>query len=60
MAAGNKGNRKSTSTAPKSGTPKDKRRSENRSPKFQGGSATKAKGRPTNPRKAGTTIRKGD
>lgn len=60
MAAGNKGNKKSTSTAPKTGTPKDKRRSENRSAAYKGGSETKAKGRPTNPRKAGTTVRKGD
>lgn len=56
---GNKGNTKSTSTAPSSGTSADKRKSGNRSPKFKGGAATKAKGAPTNPRKAGTRVRKG-
>lgn len=60
MAKDNKGNTKSTSTAPSSGTAKDKRRSENRSSAYKGGSATKKKGAPTNPRKAGTRVRKGD
>lgn len=55
---GNKGNTKSTSTAPKRGTPADGRRSENRSKNYKGGSATKAKGSPTNPRKAGTRTRR--
>lgn len=54
------GNKKKTSTAPKAGTPKDKRLSENRSEKYKGGAATKEKGAPTNPRKAGTRTRKGD
>lgn len=57
---GNKGNKQSTSTAPKQGTKADKRLSENRSSAYQGGSATKQKGAPTNPRKAGTRTRKGD
>lgn len=59
MAEGNKGNTKSTSTAPKAGTSADKRLSENRSSAYKGGKATKSKGAPTNPRKAGTRVRKG-
>jgi hypothetical protein len=57
---GDKGNRRSTSTAPSSGTSKDKRLAENRSAAYQAGSKTKAAGRPTNPRKAGTATRSGD
>ena len=60
MAKGNNGNTKSTSTSPKSFTKADKRLSENRSSAYAGGSATKKKGAPTNPRKAGTKVRKGD
>lgn len=57
---GNKGNTRSTSTAPKTGTPADKRLSGNRSSAYKSGTATKQKGAPTNPRKAGTRVRKGD
>jgi hypothetical protein len=53
----NKGNQKSTSTAPKPGGKKDKRRSENRSGAYQGGSKTKDHGAPTNSHKAGTKKR---
>jgi hypothetical protein len=54
----NSGNKKSTSTKPKAGTPKDGRLSENRSSAYKGGAATKAKGAPTNSHKPGTQIRK--
>lgn len=53
----NKGNPKSTSTAPKPGGKKDKRRSENRSDAYKGGDKTKAAGAPTNSHKAGTRKR---
>jgi len=55
---GNKGNTKSTSTKPKSGTPADGRKSASRSENFKGGAATKAKGAPTNSHKPGTRVRK--
>lgn len=49
----------STSTKPSSGTKADGRKAENRSKNYKGGAETKAKGRPTNPRKKGTRVRKG-
>ena len=55
---GNKGNTRSTSTKPKTGTPKDKRRSGARSDKYPAGAATKAHGSPTNSHKPGTKVRK--
>jgi hypothetical protein len=53
----NKGNTKSTSTAPKPGGKKDRRRSENRSSAYASGDRTKKAGAPTNSRKAGTKKR---
>lgn len=57
MTVANKGNTKSTSTAPKAGGKADKRLAENRSSSYKSGARTKASGNPTNARKAGTRKR---
>ena len=54
---GNKGNTKSTSTAPRKGGKPDRRLAKNRSSAYDSGSRTKAHGSPTNAREKGSRNR---